>query len=305
MAVNTRVGSRAVALDGEPSLLARALTAARRFIVRKPLGAFGATVLVLLVVAAVFAGVVAPYGENQQDTGTPLSAPSFQHWVGTDQFGRDLLSRLLYGARISLYVGIGATLLSVIPGTALGVASAYFRGSFDAVVQRLVDAVQAVPGLILLIAIVVVLGTGVVNVVLALAVRSAVVDSRVMRSAALQIMGRDFITASRALGASNKRMMLRHVLPNVAAPMIIVASLGFGQFILAEASLSFLGYGVPPPAPSWGGMLAADGRSYMYAAPHMFIGPAVALSLVVFGVNMFGDALRDVLDPRLRGSGAG
>lgn len=303
MAVSSRLGASPQAFGEEPGALGRMLHAIRRFIVRKPLGAFGGTVLVLLVLAALFAGIVAPYGENQQDTGEALIGPSVAHWVGTDQFGRDVFSRLLYGARISLYVGIGATVLSILPATALGVASAYFRGSFDAVLQRFVDATQAVPGLILLIAIVVVLGTGVVNVVVALAVRSAIVNSRVMRSAALQIMGRDFMTASRALGASDLRLMARHVLPNVAAPMIIIGSLGFGQFILAEASLSFLGYGVPPPAPSWGGMLAADGRTYMYAAPHMFVAPALALSAVVFGVNMFGDALRDVLDPRLRGSG--
>ncbi|MQA00024.1 MAG: ABC transporter permease subunit [Dehalococcoidia bacterium] len=280
----------------------RSLHGTRRFVRRKPLGAFGGLILLLLVSAALLADVLAPYGAAQQDTGAPLSAPSASHLAGTDQYGRDIFSRLLYGARISLYVGIGATVLSIVPATVIGVASAYFQGRFDYIVQRVVDAVQAVPGLILLIAIVVVLGPSVVMVVASLSVRSAVVNSRVMRGATIQIMGRDFIQAARSLGARDLRLMLRHVLPNIAAPIIIVASLGFGQFILAEASLSFLGYGVPPPEPSWGGMLASDGRNYMYAAPHMFVGPALVLSLVVFGVNMFGDAMRDVLDPRLRGA---
>ena len=272
------------------------------FIRRKPLGAFGAVVLITLVTTAVFAEFIAPYGSFEQNTGAALADPSPDHLAGTDQFGRDVFTRLVYGARISLQVAVGATLLSVIPATMLGMASAFFKGAFDALVQRLVDAVQSVPALILIIAIVVILGAGIWNIVLALSIRTAIVNSRVMRSATLQVTGRDFVSAATALGASPWRIMGRHVLPNIAAPIIIVVSLGFGNFILAEASLSFLGYGVPAPAPSWGGMLSGDGRSYMYSAPHMFVGPAVALSLVIFGVNMFGDAVRDVLDPRLRGS---
>jgi peptide/nickel transport system permease protein len=259
-------------------------------------------VLILLDTTAVFADLIAPYGSAEQNTGAALADPSRDHLVGTDQFGRDLFTRLVYGARISLQVAVGATVLSIVPATMLGMASAFFKGAFDAIVQRLVDAVQSVPALILIIAIVVILGAGVWNIVLALAIRSAIVNSRVMRGATLQVTGRDFVTAATAIGASPARIMARHVLPNIAAPIIIVVSLGFGNFILAEAALSFLGYGVPAPAPSWGGMLSGDGRSYMYSAPHMFIGPAVALSLVIFGVNMFGDAVRDVLDPRLRGS---
>ncbi|MDA1148198.1 MAG: ABC transporter permease [Chloroflexi bacterium] len=274
-----------------------------KFIRRKPLGAFGAAVIIVLVLSAVFADVVAPYDPLAQGVGRPLTSPSANHLAGTDQFGRDVFSRLLHGARISLYVGIGATLGSIVPATIIGMASAYFQGKFDYILQRLVDAIQAVPALILLIAMVVVLGQSITMIILALAFRSAVVNSRIMRGSAIQIMRRDYIDAARALGAGNARIMIRHVLPNIAAPIIIVASLGFGQFILAEASLSFLGYGVPPPHPAWGGMLAADGRNYLYAAPHMFIAPALVLSVVVFGVNMFGDALRDVLDPRMRGSG--
>jgi peptide/nickel transport system permease protein len=274
----------------------------RRFFRRKPLGAFGAVVLVLLIGAAALADVVAPFDPYAHSPET-LQSPSRDHLAGTDQYGRDIFTRIIYGARISLLVGIGATVLSIIPATLIGISSAYFGKAIDYVVQRLVDAVQAVPGLILLITIVVVFGGGAWNVTLALAAPSMIVSSRVVRSAALQVMGLDYVAAARASGASDARIMLRHVLPNVAAPVIIVASIGFGQFILAEASLSFLGYGVPAPEPSWGGMLASEGRAYMYAAAHMFLAPALALSIVVFGVNMFGDALRDVLDPRLRGTG--
>jgi peptide/nickel transport system permease protein len=273
-----------------------------RFLRRKPLGAFGAVVLVLLVGAAALADLVTPFDPYVHSPDT-LQSPGREHLAGTDQYGRDIFTRIIYGARISLVVGIGATVLSIIPATLIGISSAYFGKLVDYFVQRLVDAIQAVPGVILLITIVVVFGGGVWNVTLALAAPAMIVSSRVVRSAALQVMGQDYVTAARASGASDLRIMLRHVLPNVAAPVIIVASIGFGQFILAEASLSFLGYGVPAPEPSWGGMLASEGRAYMYAASHMFFAPALALSLVVFGVNMFGDALRDVLDPRLRGTG--
>lgn len=285
-----------------PARGSRYLKATAHFLRRKPLGAFGAVVLLVLVVAAALAGLISPHDPYAHSTDA-LHSPSWDHFAGTDQYGRDIFTRILYGARISLIVGIGATLLSIIPATIIGISSAYFGNAADYVIQRLVDAVQAIPGLILLITIVVVLGGGVWNVTLALAAPSAIVGSRVVRSAALQVMGQDYVIAARASGASNLRIMMRHVLPNVTAPVIILASLGFGQFILAEASLSFLGYGVPPPEPSWGGMLASEGRAYMYAATYMFVAPALALSIVVFGVNMFGDAIRDVLDPRLRGTG--
>jgi peptide/nickel transport system permease protein len=285
-----------------PSRGRRYVTAVRQFFRRKPLGALGAIIIVVLVLAAAFAGVISPY-DPYEHSQQALQSPSADHLAGTDQYGRDIFTRILYGARISLIVGIGATLFSIIPASIIGISSAYFGSAFDYTVQRFVDAVQAVPGLILLITIVVVLGGGVWNVTLALAFPAAIVGSRVVRSAALQVMGQDYVAAARASGASNVRIMVRHVLPNVAAPVIIIASVGFGQFILAEASLSFLGYGVPPPEPSWGGMLASEGRAYMYAATYMFLAPALALSIVVFGVNMFGDAIRDVLDPRLRGTG--
>jgi peptide/nickel transport system permease protein len=271
------------------------------FIQRKPLGAFGGAITVALVVIALFADVIAPYGslEHSRDT---LQGASAHHLMGTDQFGRDILSRIIYGARISLYVGVVVTLLGTIPALALGLASAYFGGWIDYGIQRLVDAFQAVPYLIMLIAIMVVLGPSLTNVIIALSLRRAIVESRVMRGATMGILNNTYVEAAHAMGASNVRIMVRHLVPNIMPTLIVLGSIGFAGVILAEASLSFLGYGVPPPTPSWGGMLAADGRAYMFAAPWMLIAPTVALSVTVFGVNMFGDALRDVLDPRLRGS---
>ncbi|MGI8554366.1 MAG: ABC transporter permease, partial [Dehalococcoidia bacterium] len=191
---------------------------------------------------------------------------------------------------------------SMIPAIILGVAGAYFGGLFDYVTQRVVDAVQAIPGLILLIAIMIVLGPSLFNVVIALSVGNIFRNSRVVRGAALGIFNNSYFDAARVIGASPLRVMFRHMLPNIVPTIIVVASLGFGQLIIAEASVSFLGYGIQPPTPSWGNMLSADGRAYMYAQPWMLAAPALALALVVFGVNMFGDAVRDLIDPRLRGS---
>lgn len=273
----------------------------RRFVRRKPLGAFGGVVTVVLVFVAVFADLIAPYGALEHSTAT-LQGPSTDHLLGTDQFGRDILSRVIHGARVSLLVGMGVTLLGTIPALMLGLASAYFGGWVDYLVQRLVDAFQSVPYLIMLIAIMVVLGPSLTNVIVALSFRRAIVESRVMRGATMGILNNVYIEAAHATGATNTRIMLRHLVPNIMPTLIVLGSIGFAGVILAEASLSFLGYGVPHPTPSWGGMLAADGRAYMFAAPWMLIAPTLALSVTVFGVNMFGDALRDVLDPRLRGS---
>lgn len=284
-----------------PSGLISSSDSVGKFVRRKPLGAFGGFITVLLVFVAIFADVIAPYGALAHSTET-LQGPSAQHWLGTDQFGRDVLSRIIHGARVSLLVGVGVTLLGTVPALLLGLASAYFGGWVDYTVQRLVDAFQSVPYLIMLISIMVVLGPSLTNVIIALSFRRAIVESRVMRGATMGILNNTYIESARATGATDIRIMLRHLVPNIMPTLIVLGSIGFAGVILAEASLSFLGYGVPPPTPSWGGMLAADGRAYMFAAPWMLIAPTIALSLTVFGVNMFGDALRDVLDPRLRGS---
>lgn len=265
------------------------------------MGTFGAAVLLVTVLLGVFANTIAPYNPIANNQSVSLQLPSASHWLGTDQFGRDIFSRVVYGARISLYIGIGATLVSMVPAVIIGVVSGYLGGVTDQVIQRVVDAVQAIPGLILLIAIMVILGSSLINIVIAIAFANAFTVSRVVRSAALAILSNPYFDAARVIGASPPRIMLRHVLPNVVPTIIVIASLGFGQLILAEASISFLGYGIQPPTPSWGNMMSADGRAYMYAQPWMLIGPAVALALVVFGVNMFGDAIRDLIDPRLRG----
>jgi len=268
---------------------------------KKPLGALGAGVLILLVLAAVFADIVTPYSPLEHSP-ERLVGPSWEHLAGTDQFGRDTLSRVVHGARTSLYVGVVATVLSMVPAVLLGISSAFFGSWYDYVIQRVVDTIQALPGLILLITILVILGPGLWNVIIALSFSRAIVGSRVIRGATMAIKSEVYVEAARASGATNLRIILRHLLPNIVPTIIVVYSLGFGAVILAEASLSFLGYGVPPPTPSWGGMMAADGRAYMFAAPWMLWAPTIALGVVIFSVNMFGDAIRDLLDPRLRGS---
>lgn len=298
----TATVSQQVEYNRSAGAVSKRLRSASRFVRRQPLGTFGMLVIIVLVTVAALANVIAPFDPLAQAQRSALQAPGAEHFAGTDQFGRDVFSRLIYGARVSLYVGIGAVFFAVIPATIVGILSAYFGGWFEYLVQRLVDAVQAIPGLILLIVIMSVLGVSLPNIVIALALPASISESRIMRSATVSIASSDYVDAARALGAHDIRIMFRHILPNIMSTIIIVASLGFGRFILAESTLSFLGYGIAPPAPSWGGMLAAEGRAYMFAAPWLLWAPAVALSLVVFGANMFGDALRDELDPRLRGS---
>lgn len=273
-----------------------------RFTRRKPLAAFGGVILLVVILLAILADVIVPFDPMAQSSAEQLKSPSLRHIAGTDQFGRDTFSRVVVGARTSLYVGVGVTVLALVPAIMLGVASAFLGGWVDYLLQRIVDTVQSIPYLIMLIAMMTVLGPSLFNVVLALAFRRAITESRVMRGATMSIMNQTYVEAARAIGSNTFRIMIQHLIPNIMPSVIVVASIGFGGVILAEASLSFLGYGVPPPTPSWGGMVAADGRAYMYAAPWMLIAPATALALVVFGVNMLGDGLRDVLDPHLRGS---
>jgi peptide/nickel transport system permease protein len=273
-----------------------------RLATRKPLGTFGAVVLTAMVLVALLANVIAPYDPLANDRLHPIAKPSADHWAGTDQFGRDVFSRVLFGARTALIIGVSATAIAMIPAVIIGIISAYFGGAVDYSIQRAVDAIQAIPSLILLIAIMVILGPSVRNMIIALSFGYAVTSSRIVRGAAIGIIGATYIDAARVIGASNVRLMVRHLLPNIVPPLIVTASLGFGQLILAEASVSFLGYGIRPPTPSWGNMVAADGRAYMFAQPWMLLAPTLALGLVVFGVNMFGDAVRDLIDPRLRGT---
>jgi peptide/nickel transport system permease protein len=274
-----------------------------RFVRVKPLGTVSALIIVVLVVVALLAPVLSPFSPAVHDGAHQLQGPTARHLFGTDQYGRDILSRIIYGARTSLYVGLGATLVATGLAVVIGTVSAYFGGGLDYAIQRVVDTVQSIPQLILLIAILVILGPSLTNVIIALSVRAALVTSRVIRGSALSVLAQPYVDAGRVLGASHIRLMRRYLIPNIMAPVIVLASISFGGNILAEASLSFLGYGVPPPTATWGSMLSAEGRAFMFVAPWLLIAPTVALTLVVFASNMLGDALRDVLDPRLRGGG--
>jgi peptide/nickel transport system permease protein len=276
-----------------------------RFCRRKPLGAAGGLIVVGLVLLALFANRIAPYDYDETIAGARMRPPSARFWMGTDNLGRDVWTRVVFGARVSMTVGFGAVLLGTALATLIGVTSGYFAGGYDSVVQRVVDAWQAFPFLIIVLSLMAVLGPGRLNVILALGVAGAAGASRVIRSATVAIVGNPYVEGARALGCGHLRILARHVLPNVAAPIIILATIGLGSAILAESALSFLGFGVPPPYPSWGGMLSGSGRSYMYQAPWMALWPGLAISLAVYGFNMLGDALRDVLDPRLRGTTGG
>jgi peptide/nickel transport system permease protein len=280
----------------------RALVAVARFVRRKPLGAVGGVIVVAMLVMAAFAEQIAPYGYDQTIRSARMKAPSAAHWLGTDNLSRDMWSRVVYGARVSITVGFLTVGTAVLLATAIGVSSAYFGGAWDLLVQRVVDAWLSFPYLIIILSVMAVLGPGLGNVVISLAVLIAATNSRVIRGATLGVMQNSYVEAARAMGCGHTRIIVRHLLPNVTATVIILATIGLGAVILAESALSFLGFGVPPPHPSWGGMLSGSGRTYMFRAPWMAIWPGVAISLAVFGFNMLGDALRDVLDPRLRGS---
>ena len=274
-----------------------------RFGRRKPLGAIGGVIVLALLVMAVFAGHIAPYAYDQSIAAARTKPPSAQFWMGTDNLSRDVWSRVVYGARISVTVGFATVALATVVATAIGVSSAYLGGVYDIAVQRVVDAWMSFPALVVILSLMAALGPGLVNLILALSILGAASASRVIRGSALSVMANPYVEAARALGAGHGRIVAVYVLPNVMATIIILATIGLGTVILAESALSFLGFGVPPPYPSWGAMLSGSGRSYMYHAPWMALFPSAAISLAVFGFNMLGDALRDVLDPRLRGSG--
>jgi len=267
----------------------------------KPLGAFGGFLVLATVMLAIFAPVIAPFDPNKIHGVNIVSPPSSTFYFGTDALARDVFSRIAYGARVSMTVGLGAVGLSVLLSTIIGILSGYFGGLFDTIVQRFVDAIMSFPWLVIMLTIMAMLGPGTVNVILALALAGFAGASRVVRSAVLAIKESDYVMAARSVGCRDVTILLQHILPNVAAPIIVLATLGLGNAILAEASLSFLGFGVPPPAPSWGRMLSGDGINYMLRGPWLAIFPGLAISAGVFGFNMLGDALRDLLDPKLTG----
>jgi peptide/nickel transport system permease protein len=270
---------------------------------QKPLGAIGGGILVVLIIIAVLAPVISPFDPEEIHSEHLFAPPGGFLPLGGDSVGRDVMSRLFYGGRISLFVGLVSVGIGITLGSLLGVASAYIGGGFDLIVQRFVDAFIAFPGIILALAIMAVLGSSVTNIIIALVLVLAPSAIRTVRSQALAIKEMDYILAVTAVGANGTRIVLRHMVPNCMAIFMILATLNLGYAIIVEASLSFLGVGVPPNVATWGSMLAEGGVSYIDKAPWLAVLPGVALSLAVFGVNLLGDALRDVLDPRLRGTG--
>ncbi len=276
----------------------------RRLVKEKPFGAVGGVITLVLLVTGLFADVLAPYGMNDTDKLNFLVPPSAQYWLGTDHLGRDMLSRIIFGARVSVVVGLTSSAITVAIAVIIGVLSGYIGGPFDLMTQRVVDAVMALPGLVLLLVIISMIGPGMWSVIVTLGVLGGISSSRIIRSAVIGIKENAYVAAAHAIGCTRGTMFVRHLLPNIMAPIIILFTLQIPGVILSEASLSFLGFGIPPPEPSWGAMLGGKARPYMMSAPWMVLWPGVALAVVVFGTNIFGDALRDLLDPRLRG-GAG
>jgi peptide/nickel transport system permease protein len=273
-----------------------------RFLARRHvLGTVGFVIMVLFVLAAIFANVICRYSPLTVDSAHALAAPGMQHWLGTDSFGRDVWARIIHGARISLAVGIGSTALGGFFGVIIGLASGYLSGWVDLVFQRVTDVLQALPLLVLALVMTAALGPSLPNVIIAIAIPLVPIVARVIRANTLALRELPFIEAAKSIGMSETRIALRHVLPNTLAPLIVLATAQLGSTILTEASLSFLGLGIPEPYPSWGRMLSESAAEYVRTAPWLVIFPGIAISLAVFGTNLFGDALRDILDPRQRG----
>jgi peptide/nickel transport system permease protein len=271
------------------------------FIKRKPLGAIGAVLLLLFVLIALLAPALATHDPDLNDYRARIKPPSAQHWFGTDNFGRDIYSRVIYGTQISIYVGVLSTLLGTSVGALIGLFSGFVGGRTDQFIQRLADIMFTIPPLVLAMVIATLLGPSLINVIIAIAIPRLPTTNRVIRSAVLAAKENLYVEASRAIGCGNQRIMLRHLLPNVTAPYIVVATANLAGAILTETTLSFLGMGVPPPAPSWGRMLSVEGMRYFETATWMAIFPGIFISATVFSANLFGDALRDMLDPKLRG----
>jgi peptide/nickel transport system permease protein len=298
MAINPPVEVLADVGVAEPT--SRWLDGLREFVRRRTLGAVGAAFILLMAVVAALAPVLVTHNPLATDYGAMLAPPSAQHWLGTDTHGRDVYSRLIYGSRTALLVGLGASVLGATLGALIGVASAYFGGRFDLVLQRFMDVFLSLPVIILALAVVVILGTGAINVILAIMIPMIPRCALVIRSSSLAIREMPYVDAARAAGFGHARIILRHMLPNVMAPYLIMLTAFLGQAILAEASLSFLGLGVQEPTAAWGLMLRGAAVEFAETAPWMGIFPGLAISLAVFAFNLFGDSLRDALDPRLR-----
>ncbi|WP_322630874.1 nickel transporter permease [Aedoeadaptatus coxii] len=260
----------------------------------------GFIIILAMVIVAVFAPLIATQAPEAQDLAARFQSPSAAHFFGTDNFGRDIFSNVVYGARISLFIGLVATIISVIIGTIIGAVAGFFGGAVDNLMMRLVDIILSIPSLILAIAISAVLGTGLRNLILAVSLSSITNYARIVRASVLSVKEQEYVEAAKIGGASNFRLIFRHILPNCTGPIIVQATLGVGTAILQAASLSFIGLGVQPPTPEWGGMLS-QGRSYIRDYPHMTIFPGLAIALTIFSLNLFGDGLSDTLDVKQRG----
>jgi peptide/nickel transport system permease protein len=272
-----------------------------RFCRRKPLGAAGALLMLIMVVSAVFAEVLATHDPIATDAANTLAAPSAEHWLGSDHLGRDIYSRIVHGARVSLMVGVLSTLLGSVLGGVIGLLSAYFGGKTDLIAQRVLDILQGLPLLVLALVMSAALGPAIHNVIIAISIPIIPRAARVVRASVLSIREMQYVEAARALGLQHLRIAFRHILPNTIGTFLVLSTAQLGSAVLVEATLSFLGLGVPEPYPSWGRMLSVSAAEYAQKAPHLVLFPGIAISLAVFGSNLLGDALRDTLDPRLRG----
>ena len=276
-----------------------------KFIIRlwreRPVGAVGGIIVLILILVSIFADVLAPYRPREVNLPDILQGPSVAHLLGADHLGRDVLSRLIHGARISIFVGFAATTLNVVVAGLIGGTSGFLGGKLDLVVQRFVDAWMSFPGLLLLLTVMSITGRGILQLIVVLCIAGGIPASRVVRGAVLGVKENAYFQAAEVIGCSTGKTLVRHVLPNIAAPIIVIFSINIGAVIITEASLSFLGFGLPLQIPSWGGMLSREGRQYMEMAPRLALWPGLCLTIVVYSLNMFGDAVRDLLDPRLRG----
>ena len=286
---------------GEPKRRNKVADFFIRLVKEKPLGTASGIIILILIFVAIFADVLAPYGFREVHLADRLQGSSAQYLLGTDGLGRDLLSRIIYGARLSLTVGLAATALSVVVAFLVGGTSGFLGGELDLGVQRFVDAWMCFPGLILLLTIMSVVGRGLPQIILVLGISGGIGGSRVVRGAVIGIKENDYFQAAEAIGSTKWRTFMRHVLPNIMPVIIIIFGISVGGVIMSEASLSFLGFGLPPKIPSWGGLLSREGRQFMEVAPWLALYPGLALTITIYSLNMFGDAMRDLLDPRLRG----
>ncbi len=273
-----------------------------RLVREKPLAAVGGAVFLLFLFCGVFADVLAPYGVNETDLAQRLEAPSWSHPFGTDHLGRDVLSRILMGGQLSMVVSFLAAGLATVVSLAIGVVSGYFGGKTDMVMQRGVDAWMTFPDLVLLIVIISVVGPGIPQIVLVLGLLYGIAGSRIVRGAVVSVKENMYTHAAQSIGAATWHILRRHIVPNVMPVVIVLFTTRIGAVILTEAGLSFLGLGVPPPAPTWGSMLSGTGRTYMYLGPWLALAPGLSLTIVVYAINVYGDGLRDLLDPRMRGT---